>query len=79
MREEKTEFMCVRPALAARLLRDGYEAEQGINPWDNTRTAWVFQLDHSGVQKVARYYCQIGKRIPHQITQAITEAAEVAE
>jgi hypothetical protein len=78
MTGKETDFLCTRPALAARLIQDGYEPIETVNPWHTDNTAWLFNLDHVGVQIVAGYYCQIGKQMPSKIAQAITAAAASA-
>lgn len=60
----KRQFVCTRPKLATELIKRGHKPSVEPSPWNEKRTAWIFQVDEDLEKTVAEYYHQIGKRSP---------------
>ncbi len=62
--EERNDYICTRPLLAAELMRLGFEGRETVNPWKPSLVAWLFELNSESARIVAAYYAQIGQQPP---------------
>ena len=66
---DQMEFLCTRPRLAALLISKGYEAEQTINPFRPSMTAWIFQRDDQLNDIVDQFYEELNRKRTEQEDQ----------
>lgn len=69
--EERNDYICTRPLLAAELMRQGFEGRVTVNPWKPSLVAWLFELNDETAHIVAAYYAQMGQQPPASITKYI--------
>lgn len=62
--EERNDYICTRPLLAAELMRQGFEGRETVNPWKPSLVAWLFELNGETAHIIAAYYAQNGQRPP---------------
>lgn len=53
-----------RPALAARLMEAGATGEQIVNPWNPSKTGWLFPVDSTSAPIVQAFYDEIERPLP---------------
>lgn len=68
------QYFCTRPQLAERLIKNGYTAEQTINPWSPDRAAWRFEITSELATSVKAFYAEIGKPLPGSTERAFAKA-----
>lgn len=76
----KEQFLVTRPALAARLMEAGADAQISKNPFSPGRTAWLFRLEPMAAEVARSFYAEIGKPLPQRLAAYLAqlEREEVA-
>lgn len=69
--QDKTQFICTRPKLAALLRENGIKMTSIANPWKPQYSAWKCDVTEKSANIIAKYYKSIGKEPPAVIAKAL--------
>lgn len=69
----RTKYICTRPKLVTELIKRGHKPTVEPSPWEEGKTAWIFDRDEDLEKIVNEFYKRIGKRSPFEISEKVDQ------